>query len=83
MGTDSALVLFSKRGLCEVIDISHGWHRFQLRAPGVSALSLPAVVRNAAGVDPARLEAVILGLRDEVQLANGLNALAALRLAEK
>jgi len=38
------------------------------------------VMSLAHGVDPARLEALIAGLRDETQMALALNALAAARL---
>ena len=79
-GTDTSLIVFSKRCLCEVIDTGAGRHYFGLQVAGANVLSLPAVVRNAAGLDPLRLEAIILNLRDERQMAEALNALAELRL---
>lgn len=83
LGSDTALVLFNRRGLCEVIDTGQHRYDFPLRIPGVQALTLPAVVPLARDVDPARLEALIVGLRDETQMALALNALAAARLAPK
>jgi len=43
---------------------------------------LSGLVRNAyaLGIDPRRLESILIGLQDEQQLASALNALAALRL---
>ena len=80
LGTDSSLVLFNRRGLCEVVDTGQHRYNFALRVPGAEALRLPAVMSQARGVDPARLEALIAGLHDETQMALALNALAAARL---
>jgi hypothetical protein len=80
LGTDSSLILFNRRGLCEVVDTGQHRYNFRLSVPGVEALTLPALVRLARGVDPARLEAILGSLRDETQMAFALNALAALRL---
>ena len=46
----------------------------------MEALRLPAVLPLARRVDPARLEALILGLKDEAQMAQALNALVEVRL---
>jgi hypothetical protein len=78
--TDSSLVLFNRRGLCEVVDTGQHRYDFALRVPGVGALRLASVMPLARGVDAARLEALIVGLRDETQMALTLNALAAARL---
>ncbi len=80
LGSDSSLVLFNRRGLCEVVDTGQHRYNFALRVPGVETLRLPAVMSLARGVDPARLEALLAGLRDETQMALALNALAAARL---
>jgi hypothetical protein len=62
--------------------VDTGQHRytFALQVPGVTALTLPAVLPLVRGVDPARLEALILGLQEETQMAYATNALAAVRL---
>ena len=80
ISTDSSLILFNRRGLLEVVDTGQHRYNFTLRVPGVEALRLPAVLPLARGVDPARLEALILGLKDEAQMAEALNALVAVRL---
>jgi hypothetical protein len=79
--TDSSLILANSRGLREVVDTGRGWHSFALKIPGVHTLDLPAAVRSASGEDTGRIEALLLGIRDENLMAAGLNALAALRLA--
>jgi hypothetical protein len=78
--TDSSLILANSRCLCEAVDTGRGRHSFTLKVPGLQATGLTGVVRNASGVDTERLEAILLGLRDETLMAAGLNALAALRL---
>ncbi|HLK65549.1 MAG TPA: hypothetical protein VKU19_19060 [Bryobacteraceae bacterium] len=83
LGSDSPLILFNRRGLCEVVDTGQNRYTFPLKVPGATALNLPAVLPMAKGIDPARLEAVILDLRDETQMAIALNALAAMRLHAK
>jgi hypothetical protein len=75
-----ATILFNRRGLAEVVAAPAGRFRYPLRVPGVTALTLPALVREAKDADPARVEAAILGLRSEKQLADGLSALAETRL---
>jgi hypothetical protein len=80
LGTDSPLILFNRRGLCEVVDTGQHRYTFRLKVPGADALSLAAMLPLARGVDPARLEAVIVGLRDETQMVFAMNALAAERL---
>ena len=56
---------------------------FNLKVPGVTTLTLSGLVRNASGVDPRRLESVLISLQDEERLARALNDLATLRLAEQ
>ena len=80
LGTDSSLILFNRRGLCEVVDTGQHRYNLALRAPGAEALTLPAVLASARTADPVRLEALIVGLRDESLMAAGLNALAGMRL---
>jgi hypothetical protein len=82
IGTDSSLVLFNRRGLCEVVDTGKHRYDFPLRVPGVGSLSLAAVMPLAHGVDPARLEAMAIGLLDETQMVLALNSLAGARLSE-
>jgi hypothetical protein len=78
--SDSSLILFGNRGLYEVIDGGLGRHNFHLNVPGVTALSLPALVTMATAVDGQRLETIILDLRDETSLAAALNGLVEMRL---
>ena len=52
VGTDSSLILFNRRGLCEVVDTGQHRYTFRLRVPGVEALSLAAVLPLAHSVDP-------------------------------
>ena len=78
--SDSVLVLMNRRGLREVVDTGEGRVNFALEVPGVTALSLPAALRNGRAADPERLEAAILGLRNAVSLVQALNALVGLRL---
>ncbi len=80
IGGDSSLILFNRRGLFEVVDTGQHRYNFTLHVPGVEALRLPAVMPLARKVDPARLEALILGLKDEAQMAQALNALVEVRL---
>lgn len=81
LGTDSPLILFNHRGLCEVVDTGQHRYNFSLRVPGAGALSLAGVLPAAHDAEPARLEALIVGLRDETLMAAGLNALAGARLS--
>jgi hypothetical protein len=78
--TDSPLVIANSRCTCEVVDTRFGRHNFTLKVTGVTTLTLSALVRNASGIDPRRLESVLIGLQDEQRLASALNDLAALRL---
>jgi hypothetical protein len=82
-GTDTSLMLFNRRCLCEVVIAREGRIYFGLNTSGGNVYRLADVVRNAAGVDPVRIEALLLGLRDERQMAEALLALAELRLAPR
>lgn len=53
------------RCTCEVVDTGRGRHNFNLKVPGVTMLTLSELLRNASGVDPERLESVLIGLQDE------------------
>jgi hypothetical protein len=77
---DSGLIVMSARRVYEAVDDGIGRHSFALRAPGVTALRLPEAVRAAPRADVARLEAILLDLRDETRRVQALSALAALRL---
>lgn len=79
-GTDTSLVLFNRRCLCEVVVAREGRIYFGLKILGANVFRLADVVRNAAGADPLRLEAILLSLRNERQMAEALLALAELRL---
>jgi hypothetical protein len=63
-------------------DTGRARHNFNLKVPGVATLTLSGLARNASGVDPVRLESVLIGLQDEERLARALNDLAALRLGQ-
>ena len=78
--TDSPLVIANRRCTCEVVDTGRGRHNFNLKVPGVTTLTLSGLVRNALGIDPRRIESILIGLQDEERLAGALNDLAALRL---
>lgn len=75
-----AVTLFNRRGLAEVIAAPAGRHRYVLRVPGAAAFTLPEFLRAAKALDHARLEGAVLSLKGETQLADGLIALAELRL---
>jgi ABC-type phosphate/phosphonate transport system ATPase subunit len=60
-----------------------GFVKRSLKVPDVTTLTLSGLVRNASGVDPRRLESVLISLQDEERLARALNDLATLRLAEQ
>lgn len=83
IATDSPLVMLNSRCTCEVVNAGRGRHNFNLKVPGVTTPTLSGLVRNSSGVDPWRLESVLIGLQDEERLARALNDLAALRLAEQ
>jgi hypothetical protein len=55
--------------------------RFPLKIAGVDTFSVPAFIRAAKGLDFARLESVISGLRDDSARAGAWVALAELKLS--
>ena len=77
---DSPLILAGPRGMYEAVQTALGRRNFPLRAPGVSAYSIGTFLAAARGIDPARLEAAILGLRDENTRAGALVRLAEMRI---
>jgi hypothetical protein len=79
-GTDTSLILFNRRCLCEVVESREGRVYFGLKIAGANIFRLPDVVRNTVGVDLPRMEAMLLGVRDERLMAQALLALAELRL---
>ena len=80
--TDSPLVIANSRCTCEVVDTGLGRHYFNLKVPGVTTLTLSGLVRNALGIDPRRLESILIGLQDEQRLASALNASLPFGLAD-
>jgi hypothetical protein len=78
--TDSSLILAGTRGMYEAVQTERGRHNFTLKAPGVSALNLANFLMAAGTVDSGRLEAPILGLRDENTRAGALVRLGDLRI---
>jgi hypothetical protein len=78
--TDSSLILAGTRGMYEAVQTERGRHNFTLKVPGVSALNLANFLMAAGTVDPGRLEAPILGLRDENTRAGALVRLGDLRI---
>ena len=78
--TDSALVLPGGHAFSEAVQLEKGRQNFPLKVPGVTVYSLAAFLESAKGADPARLEALILGLRDENRLVQSLLTLAGMRL---
>ncbi|MBZ5585401.1 MAG: hypothetical protein LAQ30_25000 [Acidobacteriia bacterium] len=78
--TDSALIVCGSRGAYETVDATTERRSFPLRAPGADAFTLPAFLRKIRGApDYARLEAHVLSVREETQLAVALAALAEVR----
>lgn len=75
-----AAILFNRRGLAEAISAPANRHRYVLRVPGATAFTLPDFLRAAKTLDHARLEAAVLSLKGETPQADGLIALAELRL---
>jgi hypothetical protein len=79
-GSDSALILPSVHGFFEAVETVRGRHNFTLRAPGVATFQLKDFISAAKGVEPARLEAGILELKDENTRAGALVRLADFRI---
>ncbi len=77
---DSGLIVIGVKRTYEAVDDGLGRHSFALRAPGVTVFRIPEAIRAARSVDPARLEAILPGLRDETRRAEAIAALVALRL---
>lgn len=65
----------------EAVAAKEGRLSFGLTVPRVSAFSIQAFLAQAKPLDPARLETVVAGLRNETQRASALIAIAALRIA--
>jgi hypothetical protein len=78
--TDSALILASRRCLCEVVDTGRGRHTFGLKVPGVETATMTGAIAKLSLVDAQRLEGILAGIRDENLMSSQLNILAALRL---
>jgi hypothetical protein len=78
--SDSSLILAGTRGFYEAVQTELGRHNFMLKAPGVAAFNIGNFLTAAAAVDPGRLEAAILGLRDENTRAGALARLGAVRI---
>jgi hypothetical protein len=78
--SDSSLILPGAHGLYEAVQTERGRRNFVLKAPGPPALDLRTFLSAAAGLDPGRLEAAILGLRDENTRAAALVRLGETRI---
>jgi hypothetical protein len=78
--TDSPLILAGPRGLYEAVQTGHGRRNFVLKVPGVTALNIGNFLLGTTTIEPERLEAVILGLKDENTRAGALVKLAQLRI---
>jgi hypothetical protein len=78
--TDSPLILAGPRGLYEAVQTGHGRRNFVLKVPGVTALNIGNFLLGATTIEPERLEAAILGLKDENTRAAALVRLAQLRI---
>jgi hypothetical protein len=78
--SDSALILPGHRGFYEAVQGERGRHNFGLRVPGVNAFTLTALLAASGPLDPDRMAAAILSLRDETTQSAAWVSLAALRL---
>ena len=78
--SDSALILPGNRGFYEAVQGERGRHNFGLRVPGASAFTLTTFLASAGQLDPDRMAAAVLGLRDETTQSAAWVSLAALRL---
>jgi hypothetical protein len=78
--SDSALILPGHRGFYEAVQGERGRHNFGLRVPGVDAFTLTTFLASAGQLDPDRMAAALLGLRDETTQSAAWVSLAALRL---
>jgi hypothetical protein len=74
------LILAGPRGLYEAVQTGRGRRNFVLKVPGVTAFTPGNFLLSAGTIEPERLEAVILGLRDENTRAGALVRLAELRI---
>jgi len=81
--SDSSLILPGNRGFYEAVQTQRGRHNFGLRAPGVSVFTLNGLLSAAGGIDPDRLSAAILAVRDETTQSAAWVTLAAMRLRQK
>ncbi len=77
-GRATSTTLYNRRGLAEVIDDGAARYRFALQTPGVTSLTLEALIAAGRRAEPARLEANVLSFKSETQLAAGLIELASL-----
>ena len=80
--TDVRFIVVGDARLFEVIDSGIARHNFPLRVQGLP-FQLTAVIGKSTGMDPARLEASLLRLRDEARFAAAMTALAELRLGQR
>jgi hypothetical protein len=78
--TDSSLILSGTRGMYETVQTKRGGHNFALKVPGISAMNLASFLSATGTVDPGRLEAPILGLRDENTRAAALVRIGDVRI---
>ncbi|MEO8369496.1 MAG: hypothetical protein ABI806_09860 [Candidatus Solibacter sp.] len=81
--SDSSLILPGNRGFYEAVQTQRGRHNFGLRVAGVRVFTLNGLLAAAGGIDPDRLSAAILAVRDETTQSAAWVTLAAMRLREK
>jgi len=81
--SDSSLILPGNRGFYEAVQTQRGRRNIGLRVPGVSVFTLHALIAGAIGIDPGRLEAAVMSVRDETTQSAAWISLASLRLREK
>jgi hypothetical protein len=78
--TDASLIIAGSRGMYEAVQTERGRHNFMLKVPGVSAMNLASFIMMAGKVDPDRLLAPILGIKDDTTRAAALVRLGDLRI---
>jgi hypothetical protein len=78
--TDASLIIAGSHGMYEAVQTERGRHNFTLKVPGVSAMNLPSFIMSAGKLDPDRLLAPILGIRDDTTRAAALVRLGDLRI---
>jgi hypothetical protein len=81
-GTDVSAIPFGENHFYQVIDTGTARFNYELTVPGVSTFTFSGALKSAQALDPQRLEALIMGLRDETKQADAYLAIAELRFAK-